>query len=87
MGTSICPNELIFYAQIEDKKFKNLCFIRKKIHLIKFNGKKLSFKIFAPTMSSILRPRIILDFLKFYLIKLIYFIKLNVLVLFSAICA
>ena len=60
----------------------------KTINLTNYYGRKLSFKIFAPTMSSIWRPRIyILDFLQFYLIKLISFIKYNVLVSDSTICA
>ena len=71
LGTKLCPNELIFHSQIEEKNSSTL-FYKKKINLIKYKGRKLSFKIFAPTMSSILRPRIfILDFFQFYLIKFI----------------
>ena len=70
------------------QNLQQLFFFFKKMNLIKYNGRKLSFKMFAPSMSSILRPRtLILDFLQFYLIKLISFKKQNVLVSFSAICA
>ena len=86
-GTKICLNELIFHPQTEEKIFRHLVLYKQK-KLIKYIGRKLSFKIFAPKMSSTLRPRIfILDFLQIYLIKFISFIKKNVLVLFSAICA
>ena len=56
--------------------------------MIKYIGRKFSYSILAPSMSSSFSPRIfILDFLRFYMIKLISFIKQNVLVSFSAICA
>ena len=74
LGLKICPNGLIFQAQIKQKTLSNL--FKKKINLIKYIGIKLSFKIFAPTMTSILRPIIfILDFLQFFWLKLISFIK------------
>ena len=69
------------------EKIKALFDLLKKINLIKYNKRKFSFNFFAPTLSSILGPKIfILDFLQFYLIKVISFIKSNLLVTFSAIC-
>ena len=43
MGTKICSNELIFHAQIEEKI--PIPLVKTKINLIKYNGRKLSFKI------------------------------------------
>ena len=87
LGTKIYPNELIFHGHIEEKNNKHILLIKKN-QFNKVKSEKTEFQGFASTMSSILRPRIsILDFLVFYLIKLISFMKQNMLVLFSVIYA
>ena len=87
LGIKIRPYMLIFHTHIAENDTDPFCFV-KKINFIKQNWRKLSYEIVAPTMSSILRARILnLDFLQFYLIKLIFFHNTEWVSIFSSTCA